>query len=257
MNSNLKGQILELLKSDKRLIFIYQELEGCLFKIERTECFTGTKIWNSTWAVITILCNNMETFRNIEKAKIIIEDILSKNYELGENYYQAKYIPRVEIKLSSELFIPNIDLKSNFENLKEKIIIQLKEAKYFIWVAMSWLTNKEIISILNEKAHEGINVQIIVNDDEINSKYFSYFLKNMNMQLYKVQPQGVYKNIMHHKFCVIDGRKVINGSYNWTNKAEYNNENINIINQPLVESGETMKYMDEFMKLKKQLLLDI
>lgn len=41
-------------------------------------------------------------------------------------------------------------------------------------------------------------------------------------------PQGDYKNIMHHKFCVIDLKKVIHGSYNWTNKAKYNQENITV-----------------------------
>ena len=28
---------------------------------------------------------------------------------------------------------------------------------------------------------------------------------------------------MHHKFCVVDLKKVIHGSYNWTKKAQYNN----------------------------------
>ena len=31
---------------------------------------------------------------------------------------------------------------------------------------------------------------------------------------------------MHHKFCIIDFEKVIHGTYNWTNNAEYNNEDI-------------------------------
>lgn len=33
---------------------------------------------------------------------------------------------------------------------------------------------------------------------------------------------------MHNKFCIIDLYKVIHGSYNWTNSAEYNNESITI-----------------------------
>lgn len=29
---------------------------------------------------------------------------------------------------------------------------------------------------------------------------------------------------MHDKFCIIDNQIVIHGSYNWTNKAEFKNE---------------------------------
>lgn len=34
---------------------------------------------------------------------------------------------------------------------------------------------------------------------------------------------------MHHKFCIIDLKKVITGSFNWTEKANFNFENIKII----------------------------
>ena len=38
------------------------------------------------------------------------------------------------------------------------------------------------------------------------------------------------ENLMHNKFCIIDERIIITGSYNWTNKAnKENNENIVII----------------------------
>lgn len=33
---------------------------------------------------------------------------------------------------------------------------------------------------------------------------------------------------MHHKFCVIDLERVIDGSYNWTNNANYSGKGINI-----------------------------
>jgi len=34
---------------------------------------------------------------------------------------------------------------------------------------------------------------------------------------------------MHNKFCVIDSKTVVTGSYNWTKKAQSNYENITII----------------------------
>jgi len=38
---------------------------------------------------------------------------------------------------------------------------------------------------------------------------------------------------MHHKFAIFDGRKLLNGSYNWTRSAgQYNEENLVVSNDP-------------------------
>ena len=51
---------------------------------------------------------------------------------------------------------------------------------------------------------------------------------------------------MHDKFCVIDFKKVIHGSYNWTNNDQYNNESITI-----VDSRELAEeFAEHFIKLK-------
>lgn len=34
----------------------------------------------------------------------------------------------------------------------------------------------------------------------------------------------VEDRLMHHKFCILDGRDMLTGSYNWTNKAAHANE---------------------------------
>lgn len=42
---------------------------------------------------------------------------------------------------------------------------------------------------------------------------------------------------MHHKFAVIDGRVVLNGSFNWTRQAVlYNQENVVISDNPIMVS---------------------
>lgn len=53
----------------------------------------------------------------------------------------------------------------------------------------------------------------------------------------------------HHKFCVIDGQKVITGSYNWTVLADTeNHENLLLVDDPV--TGKT--YQDRFEKLWKE-----
>jgi phosphatidylserine/phosphatidylglycerophosphate/cardiolipin synthase-like enzyme len=54
---------------------------------------------------------------------------------------------------------------------------------------------------------------------------------------------------MNNKFCVIDLEKIIHGSYNWTNKAQYNNETILIIDSRL----EAEKFADQFLKIKQEI----
>ena len=52
---------------------------------------------------------------------------------------------------------------------------------------------------------------------------------------------------MHHKFCIIDLKTTIHGTYNWTKAAQYNKETISIDrNRKTAE-----KFADEFMRLKR------
>lgn len=58
---------------------------------------------------------------------------------------------------------------------------------------------------------------------------------------------------MHHKFCVIDDKIAITGSYNWTYYAETRNvENIIISDNPEIVNG----YASEFQRLKQALSLN-
>ncbi|MWN76594.1 hypothetical protein GQR60_09600 [Labilibaculum sp. A4] len=54
---------------------------------------------------------------------------------------------------------------------------------------------------------------------------------------------------MQNKFCIIDFEKVIYGSYNWTNKAQYNDETISIIDRRL----ESKKFAEQFLKIKLEI----
>jgi phosphatidylserine/phosphatidylglycerophosphate/cardiolipin synthase-like enzyme len=51
---------------------------------------------------------------------------------------------------------------------------------------------------------------------------------------------------MHNKFCIIDSETVINGSYNWTKKANFNKENITIDK----DRGLAKRFANEFKSIK-------
>jgi hypothetical protein len=138
-----------------------------------------------------------------------------------------------------------IELEIHFEDIQNQIIEQIRAAKFTIWVAVAWFTDKILMKELYDKAQQGLNIRLVVFDDEINYQYGFKYEKLFETK--RVKPIGIYKNIMHYKFCIIDFKTVIHGSYNWTNKARWNKETISIdFGKEIAE-----KFAVEFIKLIK------
>lgn len=138
-----------------------------------------------------------------------------------------------------------IEVEIHFEEIQAQIIEQIKNAKYSIWLAVAWLMDKKLLEELFRKKQEGLCIRIVVLDDEINENYGIEYEKFFETKRFK--PTGKYKNIMHHKFFVIDLKTIIHSSYNWTNKARWNKETISIDNSR--ELAE--KFAAEFIDLIK------
>jgi phosphatidylserine/phosphatidylglycerophosphate/cardiolipin synthase-like enzyme len=144
-------------------------------------------------------------------------------YELNEN-------ERGEYIVTGEGLIPDEDVavQTAFENIQSRILEQLDQAKFSIWASVAWFTDRILFEKLIEKAEQGVNVQLVINNDETNAN--AGFDFESHFETYRKDPIGIGKrNMFHEKFCVIDLKKVIAGSYNWTNSARYNRESINII----------------------------
>lgn len=202
--------------------------------------------------------NKLNEFNETPQLKPLIEslvdDRICQNIELRvehlnkilkfDGYQLEKDIEGI-FRLKGKDFKENIDLKPVFEDIERQVIEQINSAKYMIWVAVAWITSREIANALFKQYKKGLNVRIVVNDDELTRNRGIEF-KKTNMEYYKISPMHAhYKNVMHHKFCIIDLKTVITGSFNWTNKASFNNENINIIHQ----RDQAEAYANEFLKL--------
>lgn len=137
----------------------------------------------------------------------------------------------------------NIEVEVHFEDIQNQLVEQIRLAKYSIWVAVAWFTDKTLMRELYNKKQSGVNVRLVVLDDEINKQngfeYEKYF------EAKRVPKIGIYQNIMHHKFCIIDLRTIVHGSYNWTTKAKWNRETVSVENSR--ELAE--KYATEFVQL--------
>jgi hypothetical protein len=122
-----------------------------------------------------------------------------------------------------------------FENIIEVIKREISSAKICIKAAVCWFTNDIIFNALMGLPKH-VSIELVICDDIINrnlSKFNYNDLITRGVKLYPHQPS----KLMHNKYCIIDGKKVITGSYNWTVKADDNDENIVVTIEPIAVEG--------------------
>ena len=118
---------------------------------------------------------------------------------------------------------------------------ELFKANSSIKIAVAWFTNDLLFQPLLLKLGAGVSVELILNKDDINCSDdnevdFDEFVKAGGVLRWNDT-----KQLMHEKFCIIDNRIVITGSYNWTNKAEYNSE----VESFFYDENETTQFYNE------------
>lgn len=141
-------------------------------------------------------------------------------------------------------------VKSYFKGIRKVLLSELESATEKIVVAVYWFTNHDLFKKINEKLEKGVQVEIIIHNDYINNR-----ATGLNFQEFIDKGGGFYfsdiSTPMHNKFCVIDNKVLINGSYNWTYYAEdRNSENILLIKE---EKDVINSFVEEFEKLKLQM----
>ena len=136
-----------------------------------------------------------------------------------------------------------------FEKIHKHIENNLKTSKTSIRIAVAWFTDTKLFDILCEKAKEGIQVELLMANHEINHdsniKYRD--LINNGGQIFWIGKEGAYAPLMHNKFCIIDNTILIFGSYNWTQKAKSNHESITVIEE---DYNLILDFNQEFDKIK-------
>ncbi len=136
-----------------------------------------------------------------------------------------------------------------FENIAERIVSEIDKAHHSIFIAVAWFTNRYIFNGLERKAKEGCQINLMYSADHINENSSIDFdlLKTKNSKVFPIGDGD--HDLMHNKFCVIDHCTVITGSYNWSNKAESNHENITITNGVTTLAEQ---FVSEFNKIKQR-----
>jgi phosphatidylserine/phosphatidylglycerophosphate/cardiolipin synthase-like enzyme len=125
-------------------------------------------------------------------------------------------------------------------NCASLIVDWVGQAKSSIHILMYSITLAEVTQALIQAAARGVDVKIVMDSTQARSEYSQYSeltAAGLNVRL----SHGAYE--MHDKAAVIDGHIILTGSFNWTQDANYNNdENL------LILSSQTLgaAYEQEF-----------
>jgi phosphatidylserine/phosphatidylglycerophosphate/cardiolipin synthase-like enzyme len=193
---------------------------------------------NSTVGKVTLA---MLEIRKVKRKEISLSDrtLYDECWQLSQGLIQ-------NVQNTEQTTEVAIDI--HFEEIQKKIIEQIDLAKFTIWVAVAWFTDRVLFKKLVEKNNQGVNIQLIIIDDQINES--SGLKYEEKFETLRIKKNGVYENLMHNKFCVIDLKTVIHGSYNWTNRAKFNDETIEVVSSREIAE----KFSDQFIQLKRTAL---
>ena len=173
-----------------------------------------------------------------------VDDLCKQVYEPNDyNEYSGLVLKPGILNIAPE----EVSQEILFDDIQNRIIDEIREAKFSIWIAMAWFTNKKIFDELLKKRNEGLDVKIIIDNNRVNKEKPSFTLED-HFEVYRVDVMSErYKNIMHRKFCVIDLEVAMHGTFNWTNAANYSKEHWDVDH-----NRETAKtFAEEFVKMRR------
>ena len=143
-----------------------------------------------------------------------------------------------------------METTAHFENIPQEIARRLNAATQEIVVAVAWFTDRDLFDVLCRQAGRGLRVRLAVLGDRINvgpGKLNFQRLQDCGGEVFLIPAGGDSDPIMHHKFCIIDRATVIIGSYNWTKRAQDNDENITVLTaSDDGDAGIAVDYLNAF-----------
>lgn len=138
-------------------------------------------------------------------------------------------------------------MNNYFQDIEYHLIKHLSESRERILIAVAWFTNQNISKTLI--ALKNIEIDIVLDDNKINSNSIAVrdlIANGTSISFVKDLQKNYYQ--MHNKFCVIDNKMVLTGSYNWSYNANTNDENLALISNKEIATSYNM----EFSKIKNK-----
>jgi phosphatidylserine/phosphatidylglycerophosphate/cardiolipin synthase-like enzyme len=122
----------------------------------------------------------------------------------------------------------------------EAVVESLENAKSEVLVQAYSFTSAPIAKALVDAEKRGVKVQVILDKSQRTEKYSSAdFVAHAGIPTYIDTKHA----IAHNKIMIIDGHKILTGSFNFTKAAEENNaENLLVIEDPKLAAKYTANW---------------
>lgn len=231
--------------------FIVECLQEAELHFDYPNCYSFNQ--NRQVVVYTFSVENQDFYDTLcgeRKALVALcKELIEDDYELSRNEDGEE---DVVIKKVCQISKLPIAPKVTFEHCERVLIDNLEKAEHSIIASVAWFTNQQIMDVLKRKALEGVIVGIIVDAGDANDTKNKDFIRKQNGLPFPVwfalNMCQYYKNIVHHKFCIIDNKIVLHGTFNWTIKATYNDEDITEDKNPTTIDS----FLKQFKSLRKK-----
>ena len=128
--------------------------------------------------------------------------------------------------------------------LQERLAAEVRSAERDVRLAMYHFTSDRLLQALAERRRAGLSVSVLLDAAQADDDWVAR-LRAAKLEVRRATPRDENARF-HHKFCVLDGRVVVTGSYNWTVLADAaNHENVVILRH----EGAARAYRDEFDRI--------
>ncbi|BBE30199.1 hypothetical protein OSSY52_03400 [Tepiditoga spiralis] len=190
---------------------------------------------NLTETGINSNSNNMFIVFNNELAQDYMEEFNEQFNKKMFGKYDDNIKSFVKVKTNSGLIEPFFMPE---DDLKDRLVQLINSAQQSIDIMMFTFTDKEIANALLDAKNRGLKIRIIMETFQAKSSWSVYsFIKSLNPVLDK-NPRT-----FHHKVMIIDNSITVTGSYNFTNSAQFkNDENALIIHSQDVSHSFTKEF---------------
>jgi cardiolipin hydrolase len=133
-------------------------------------------------------------------------------------------------------------------SIKGRLLKEVESTTSTLELAIHDITSFDIVQALLKAKQRGVKVRIIA--DSKQAKMRSSQITYLIHQGIPVKVLGgKEKGLMNHRFAILDGQKVITGSYDWSRALErWNYENVLI----LTDSEVVASYQREFDRLWRE-----
>lgn len=160
-----------------------------------------------------------------------------------------KIIKTIDNFRQSSVTLVNSAHFSPGDDCRRKLLDLCQSAQQMLDISVFTIADDRLCAAICAAHVRGVSVRIITDDDK--SLDMGSDIEHMIAQGIPVRMDSEPHH-MHHKFALIDGHTLVNGSFNWTRTAsEKNQENILVTNEP----GLVAAYQQEFEDLWQEFLV--